>query len=404
MDRMRLASSDDAPNPGASSQTRAGRAGLPRATKNFPGRTLRTMWRPLLAAFLVAGSLAVPAEAHLGDPNAFTIIDAIEPALPGVTVEVRVGVTDQLLVVNTTDAPVEVLDGDGEPFLRIGPTVVEADYGSADWYQTNSPLGLAETPAPGKRPDWRVVARGSSWGWFDHRLHDGRYVPPKDPRRNARVAEWTIPLRHDGSDVAVRGHLEYRPVAGTFRTRLARIPRTMSFQTFDGRIPGIFLGWSEPETLTVYGIEGEPFLRFGDKGVERNEASPTHQEDVRLRGDQPTGVVDVTRPRWKVVGPRRSGPVSWLDRRLAYAPGVPPPDALRSKVETVVVEWDIPVDIGGVRDAVQGVTEWVPVNRRDGDRGFPWTGLVGGGLGGGLVLLLVRLRQRLAGRERPLVR
>lgn len=356
------------------------------------------MWRHLLVAFLVATSLAVPADAHLGDPNAFSIVDAIEPELPGVTVEVRVGVTDQLLVVNTTDAPVEVLDRAGRPFLRIGPTVVEADYSSADWYQTNSPLGLAEPPKASDGPQWRVVARGSSWGWFDHRLHEESYVPPKDPTRTARLADWTIPLRHKGSAVAVRGHLEYRPVAGTFRTRLAKIPGTMSFQTFDGRVPGIFLGWSEPESLTVYGIEGEPFVRFSDKGVERNEASPTHQDDLRLRGDQPTGVVDVAAPRWKVVAPR--GPVSWLDRRLAYAPGVPPPDVLRSRRETVMVEWDIPVDIGGVRDTVQGVTEWVPINRRERD-GIGWWSLAASATGIGIVLAI---RWLLAGRERRLAR
>src|SRR3712207_3817766 len=99
------------------------------------------------------------------DPNAFSVIDAIEPAVPGITVEVRVGVTDQLLLINETDAPVEVLDREGEPFLRVGPKVVEADYSCPDWYQTNSPLGIAEPPAPAKGPEWRVVARGSSWGW-----------------------------------------------------------------------------------------------------------------------------------------------------------------------------------------------------------------------------------------------
>ncbi|HWL35156.1 MAG TPA: hypothetical protein VNQ77_03085 [Frankiaceae bacterium] len=357
------------------------------------------MWRPLLVSLLVAASLAVPAEAHLGDPNAFSVIDAVEPAVPGITVEVRVGVTDQLLLVNTTDAPVEVLDREGEPFLRVGPKVVEADYSRADWYQTNSPLGLAAPPKPANGPEWRVVARGSSWGWFDHRLHEESYTPPKDPQRNARLAEWTIPLRHKGAAIAVRGHLEYRPVPGTFRTRLAKIPGTMSFQTFDGRVPGIFLGWSEPETLTVYGVEGEPFLRYGPKGLERNEASPTHQDDLRLRGDQPTGVVDLAKPRWKVVGPRRM-PVSWLDRRLAYAPGVPPPDVLRARKEAVVVEWEIPVDIGGVRDSVRGVTEWVPRQGAGTARLPRWLTLVPAVVGAVLGVGLVHLRRRLRGRER----
>lgn len=315
-------------------------------------------WRAALAAVLAAASLAVPANAHEGDPNVFTRVDAITPPLPGVTVEVRAGVADQLLVVNTTDQPVEVLNDAGRAFLRIGPETVQADHNVADWHTSNSPLGLARTPAPTTKQDWRVVARGNSWGWFDHRLHDRAYQRPPSATTTTRLADWAIPLRHGGRAVAVKGHVEYRPVLGAFRARVAKVPDGVDLDALDGRVPGLFLRWTGTGTLTVRGIEGEPFARLTPQGTEVNDASATWQDDQRLRGKPVTTPADPATPRWRREVPEAL--LTWLDRRLAYAPGVPPDDALRSSRPTTVVEWDIAVDVDGEPGFLQGVTTWVP--------------------------------------------
>lgn len=322
-------------------------------------------------ALVLALLLASPVAAHQGDPNVFTRIDSVTPELPGVVVQIRAGVADQLFVANSTDTPVEVIDSSGKPFLRIGPDRVEANYTSSDWYTSNSPLGLAQTPPPDTSLiPWRMVGRGNSWGWFDHRLHDGPAVPPPGARSVTRLNDWTIPMRHGKTDVLVKGHVEYRPVLGTFHTQVGSVPPGVAVDTLDGRVPGLFVRWQGTGTLTVDGIDGRPFARFTSKGVEVNDASETWQEDQRLRNERSVNTPPAD-DDWtlRATEPR----LTWLDRRLAYTPGVPPDDALRSTRPTTVVEWDIPVDVNGTAGHVQGTTTWVPnAARTTGDDGRPW--------------------------------
>lgn len=354
--------------------------------------------RAALAAFLLV--TAVPVAAHQGDPWVYTVVDEITPPLPGVTVEVRVGVADQLLVVNPSNDPVEVLDAGGRPFLRIGPDVVEADTGNPSWHTSNSPLGLARVPA-GTAPRWRVVAKGDSWGWFDHRLHDRAFGLPANDAVNARLADWTVPLRHAGLEHLVRGHVEYRPSLGTFRARYAALPPDTNLDVFDGKVPGLFLGYAGEGTMTVYGIDGAPFARLGPARTEVNEASATWQDDQRLRGNVPMLPADPAKPHWRSLG--RDQPVVWLDRRLAYAPGLPPPDVLRSRRVTTMVEWDIRADVNGVTHYIQGVTEWLPARRGDGNGLSRWYGLAASAAGVLIGTLLVHLRRR-AKRDSPIPR
>jgi hypothetical protein len=99
---------------------------------------------------VAAGALtvpAIPAGAHPSDPSVRPVIDAVDPAVPGVTVQLAASVTAQLVVSNPTPTPVSVLDVNDEPFLRIGPEGVSANKSSPWWYLTNSPNGDATTPA-----------------------------------------------------------------------------------------------------------------------------------------------------------------------------------------------------------------------------------------------------------------
>lgn len=52
---------------------------------------------------------------------------------------------------------VGVLDGAGQPSLRIGPDGVQAD---------------------GAASRWVALSDSSSWGWYEHRLHETDLVPP----------------------------------------------------------------------------------------------------------------------------------------------------------------------------------------------------------------------------------
>ncbi|MDQ1713967.1 MAG: hypothetical protein QOE45_3417 [Frankiaceae bacterium] len=312
------------------------------------------------AAAALAGAAVLPsphaADAHPSDPTIVTRIDAVEPPLPNVTVEVRDGVAAQLLVVNATATPVEVTATGGEPFLRIGPATVEANVGSPDWYTSNAPFG---TTAPTRTPTrWRVVAKGSAWGWFDHRLHPRtRPLTPelRNARQRVRLADWTVPLRYQGTTHTVRGHVEYRPVVGAFHTTVEHAPPNLTADALDGRVPGLFLHWSGSGAITIRGIANEPFARLTPQGTEVNDASETWQESERLSGRPPTAPADPTNARWRRVG--TTPQLTWLDRRLAYAPGVPPDDVARARKRATMVEWDVPVDGAG---HLTGTTTWVP--------------------------------------------
>lgn len=322
--------------------------------------------RALLVAALAGATVAPPAHAHQTDPRIVTVIDRVTGVRdPHLLVEVRSGVADQLFVVNATSYPFVVIGADGVAFLRIGHDRVEANVHSPEWYQSNSPFGTATVPpeaVPRAKPEWRVVARGNSWGWFDHRMHEtARPLTPalRRSRVPVRLGEWSVPFRHQSSD-AIVGHVEYRPLLGSFRTRAEHVPDGMDLDVLEGRVPGLFLRWHGSGPLVVRGIEKEPFARLTPQGAEVNEASPTWQDDQRLRG-APAPAVDVDAagpPRWRKVAPNST--LTWLDRRLAYAPGFPPDDVARDPHPTTLVEWDVPVEIGGEVQHLRGTTTWQP--------------------------------------------
>jgi hypothetical protein len=375
--RMRLASSRRGrSSTAARSQTRNRRLGLP-------------------LALAVLAALAPPVRAHPSDPSVYTIVDAVEPAVPGLTIQVQAGVADQLFVVNDTAEPLDVLDDEGRVFLRIGPSDVRADVRSIAWRTSLVPFGrpFRGGPAP-DRGELVRVAPGRSWGWFDHRLHPESYVPPRDARTVTRLAEWTVPLRHAGTPVTVRGHVEHRPVTGSVLTRHTHAPPGVTADVLNGKVPGLLLRWTGSGSLAVQGEGDEPFARFTARSAEVNTASRTWQDDQRLRGnDIPIGR-DRDTPDWQ---PAADEPqLSWLDRRLSYAPGVPPAAALRATRPTTLVEWEIPVVAGGVRDSLRGVTEWVPAATAGGDgrSRLPYA------LGAGAVLVaaIVGLRRKLTER------
>jgi hypothetical protein len=355
--------------------------------------------RRLVAAYALLLVAAPPARAHQTDPTIVTRIDAVAPELPGVTIEVRSGVADQLLVVNTTPTPLVVVASGGEPFLRIGRTTVEANVRSPDWYASNSPLGPLRVPpqATGESPpDWQVVSRTGSWGWFDHRLHPAtRPLTPelRAAKRVVRLADWTIPFEYGATAGRISGHVEYRPVLGTFRSAVERVPAGATADVLDGRVPGLFLRWAGPGTLVVRGIAGEPFARLTPAGAEVNDASPTWQDDQRLRGSPlPASPADPkAAPRWHRVGDTPQ--LTWLDRRLAYAPGFPPDDVTTAARPTVLVEWDVPVEAGGAPGHLAGTTSWLPARtaNQHGGNVFLYVAVSAGALA---ALVLLRLRAR----------
>jgi hypothetical protein len=312
-----------------------------------------------------------PAAAHPADPGIHTVLDAVEPELPGVTIAVAVSASPQLVVSNPTPVELVVVAETGEPFLRIGPEGVLANFDSPAWYLSNSPGGAVTVPEsarPDAPPRWALVATEPAWGWFDHRLHPqpGR-VPPDVLERGERstLARWEVPFDYGGQPVTARGRIQYRPDRGRVSAHLVGpsdpFP-SVSVQLSAGPVPGLVLRNTGADPVTVYGPTGEPFARVGPAGAEVNRRSPAWVDNARAQERDPAAtaaVVDAAAPpEWLVVS---SAPTfAWLEFRGAYPDDEPPPRARRSTEPTVLREWSVPVEAGGQRVTVSGQTIWSP--------------------------------------------
>ncbi|MGH2720467.1 MAG: hypothetical protein ACRDJO_02530 [Actinomycetota bacterium] len=356
----------------------------------------------MLAACLPAGALlaaALPAEAHVQPPGVRTVFDRLDPQLPEVDVVVRTSVAPQLILENRGGTLVEVLAPTGEPFLRIGPAGVEANLGSAAWYESNNPTGRATVPALTDLADrWITVSRDPSWGWFDHRMHPGDLRIPPGTRPGSRLASWQVPLRQGAVAARILGGVDFSAPASGSPVATVTTPSPapgVRVSVLQGVVPGLLLESSSAAPVVVAGMEGEPFLRIGPEGVAVNRRSPTFQEVARLTGQAFTGEADASaEPDWQEIaaGNRHA----WLEPRAV----------LPQPVEGAVATWKIPLTVDGHAARIEGETRFVaagaPTAPRE-EAGFPWLLAGAGGvaaavLGFAAVRLVSRSRTGPAGR------
>jgi len=370
------------------------------------------MGRRLLLLAVLLGTLAPwPAQAHVGDPRLRTVLDAVQPPLPaGVQVEVASSVAEQLVVANPTATVLTVLDTGGAPFLRISRAGVLGNLASLDFYTTANPSASSQgvpkaVLATGGRgaPRWAQISSGDSWGWFDHRLHPAAVAVPRTDAV-ARLFTWSIPLRYGEQSVTVSGHVDFRPLLGSFQASALPPPAGLTVQVLQGRLPGLLVVADPTRKVTVAGRDGEQFLRLEGSAkvamvVQVNLHSRTYIEDQQARGRNP-GLPSPT-PRFVPVSGARGPSYSWLDARLQYPDPEPPAAALRSSSPTVIRRWSIPVTVDGAAATLDGEIRWVP-NREDplaapAHRGPPWWWYITGAVALGTALgaaLTVVLRRR----------
>jgi hypothetical protein len=371
---------------------------------------LRTSLRTLLAAAcLLALALlgAVPAAAHEADPRIVTTLDEVAPALPArVIVQVQAGIATQLVASNPTSTVLEVVGASGRPFLRLSSAGVLADVRSEEFFTTSNPNGAAPGRAQDGPPKWVRVSAGSSWGWYDHRLHPEQLSAPQDEQREARLGGFEVPLRYGAQSVVARGTVRFRPLLGSFLVSADPGPQGLSVQALPGRLPGVFLSAPEGTDVAVAGRDGEPFLQITAAGVAVNERSRTHVEDRQARGE--AAGPPSTAPAFRLVAPGTRS-YTWLDARLRYPDDLPPEAALSADGPTRLERWEVPVQVGGQPAALTGAISWVPeasaaeqVSGRaepEGSRGLLLPVLGGGALLvlAGAVLALRRRRTAQAG-------
>ena len=151
--------------------------------------------RPLLLKGVIHGG-----EEPVRDAAA-KLTSSTKPA-PGVRVVLLPGEAPALLVENDSPRPVTVYGGHGEPFLRIGPSGVEANAESPTWLESKSdsaeraPAPTAE--APGLR--WRKVSDEPRYAWLDPRAR-----APRRGRPAGATIDWAVPITVGNQHIEIRG-------------------------------------------------------------------------------------------------------------------------------------------------------------------------------------------------------
>ncbi len=352
--------------------------------------------------------VAVPANAHEADPRIVTTLDDVTPALPAdVLVQVQAGIATQVVASNPTATVLEVVGGSGRPFLRLSSAGVLADVGTEEFFTTSNPNGAAPSSAQDGPVTWVQISRGSSWGWYDHRLHPGELTAPADELREAQLGRFEVPLRYGAQEVLARGTVRFRPLLGSFLVSADPGPAPLTVQVLPGRLPGVFLSAPDGTDVAVAGRDGEPFLRITDAGVLVNERSRTHVEDRQARG-QEVGPPSTT-PAFRLVAPGTRS-YTWLDARLRYRADLPPEPALRADGPTRLERWEVPARVDGQLTALSGAISWVPETvaaAQVSGRTTPEAGrslllpLLGGGALVVLVGVVLALRTRRRAQPRP---
>jgi hypothetical protein len=174
------------------------------------------------AAAATALLIGAPAAfAHQGSPNFLSQVNAVTPALGGVTVTV-LSRDDRLLLQNTSGETVVIEGYSGEPYARIdGDGTVSVNTDSEAYYINEERDGKVEVPpdADSKgEPKWEQLSRSGRFEWHDHRMHwmseaDPEVVKDKDVR--TKVFDWKVPVEVGGQAGTITGTLFWTPVASS---------------------------------------------------------------------------------------------------------------------------------------------------------------------------------------------
>jgi hypothetical protein len=191
-----------------------------------------------LASLLLALA-AFPAAAHEGDPHYRSVVTSIVPATDGLSAQV-LDHDDALLVVNTSDRDVTILDLQGTPYARLladgsvqvnahsklavgenapsGPHDQGGDSADARLYASVTLLahGDEEHGAGGEAGepglDWVTIDKTGRYEWHDPRInYRARPVPPQvtDQSKETKVKDWRVPLLVAGQAGDVLGTLTW---------------------------------------------------------------------------------------------------------------------------------------------------------------------------------------------------
>ena len=331
-------------------------------------------------------------------------LDRIHPAMPGVTIEMRNQVAEYLTVTNNSGKLLEIDDTQGTPFLRVGPSGVDANFDSVDWASASIATHEASRSLGDTRTGWQHLSDEPVWRLFDARLHwHGTVADLSRLRRGTEFAPWTIPIRYGGVSGSIRGHQAVVPDGGEFAVTVASasVPPGLQLVGVNGRSPSLLLRSPQSLAATVFDTRGQPLLRLGPDGAFANSASPDWRFTGSVRGDAPPSVVTgQVGPQWKFIEGDSS--ISWWDPRVQFSSDDAPAVITKAGKPSRLRRWRLPVDVGGKRFVMTGTTDWqptAPLALARNTRGMGWlgpmaAGAIAGGAGVGVAAVLRRRRAR----------
>lgn len=122
-----------------------------------------------------------------------------------------------------------------------------------------------------------------------------------------------------------------------------------------GPVPGILLdATSTRETITVFGADGEPYVRLGPRGAEVNARG----SDAVLAADAARPRDPNATPRWRRISDRAR--YAWLESRARYPPEQVTDEVVAAGRRRVLSTWRIPLEVAGRRTELRGITSWIP--------------------------------------------
>jgi hypothetical protein len=173
--------------------------------------------RTCALALAVLATAAPAASAHQGNPNYLTQVNAITPAVDGITVDV-LNRDDQLLLHNTSGADVVIQGYKGEPYARVqADGTVDVNTDSPAYYLNDDRFAKVKAPADadGKgAPRWKEISRTGRFEWHDHRMHWMSPQPPsnlRDVKEKTKMYDWKVPVRVGDQAGAISGTLFWTP-------------------------------------------------------------------------------------------------------------------------------------------------------------------------------------------------
>jgi hypothetical protein len=181
----------------------------------------------LLVGALAAGAAvaAQPSTDESGNPindqgasyHYRTYITSIDPAVPGLSVEV-LEFADRLLLRNNTGKVVTIYGYSGEPYARVQPggsaeqnIHSPAVYLNTNFYADVTVPTSASATAP---PKWETVDKTGQFEWHDHRIHWMSPVTPpevKDTGKRTKIFNWSVPISVGTVPGVIKGELYWVP-------------------------------------------------------------------------------------------------------------------------------------------------------------------------------------------------